>query len=234
MYNLIDALMKLMYQIVFFSLFLNTLTGCKAQTKTDNHITATSQNVIKKIVGGGCDGCEIMYVDMPKIINSADTSAGWFEIGQKLLVTGTVYKPDSKTPAPNVIVYYYHTDNNGYYSPGKGLNEKAGRHGHIRGWVKTGEDGKYFIYTIRPSPYPNASIPAHIHVFIKEPDIDNEYYIDEFVFEDDKLLTAAKRKALENRGGNGIIRVQLSNNLQVGKHNIILGLNIPNYPETLK
>lgn len=225
--------MKRMYLPGFLILLLNGMTGCKAQIKTDNQTQAASQVNTKKIVGGGCDGCELMYVDMPKIINSTDTSAGWFEKGQKLLVSGTVYKPDGRTPAPNVIVYYYHTDNNGYYSAKDGMNEKAGRHGHIRGWVKTAENGKYSIYTIRPSPYPNANIPAHIHVFIKEPNIGNEYYIDEFVFDDDKLLTEAKRKALENRGGNGIMRVLLSNNLQIAEHNIILGLNIPDYPETI-
>jgi len=94
--------------------------------------------------------------------------------------------------------------------------------------------GKYSIYTIKPAPYPNENIPAHIHTSIKEPNIDNEYYIDEFVFDDDKLLTGDKRKALENRGGSGILRVLISGDLQIAEHNIILGLNIPNYPETNK
>ncbi|MEJ7679359.1 MAG: hypothetical protein WKG06_16170 [Segetibacter sp.] len=75
------------------------------------------------------------------------------------------------------------------------------------------------------------NIPAHIHTSIKEPNIDNEYYIDEFIFDDDKLLTSAKRKALENRGGSGILRVLISGDLQIAEHNIILGLNIPNYPD---
>ncbi len=114
------------------------------------------------------------------------------------------------------------------------MDEKAKRHGHIRGWVKTDENGKYLIYTIRPAPYPNEIIPAHIHTSIKEPSIDNEYYIDEFVFDDDKLLTSAKRKALENRGGSGIFRVLISGDLQIAEHNIILGLNIPNYPDKVK
>jgi protocatechuate 3,4-dioxygenase beta subunit len=174
-----------------------------------------------------------MFVGMPKNIKPADTSVGWREKGQKLLVTGTVFKPGGKTPAPNIVIYYWHTDNNGFYSPKTGMDEKAKRHGHIRGWVKTDENGKYSIYTIRPAPYPNRDIPAHIHTSIKEPIIDNEYYIDEFVFDDDKLLTGAKRKALENRGGSGILRILISNDLQIAEHNIILGLNIPNYPGIL-
>ncbi len=214
-------------------LFVILLTACQAQTKnsqTPNTSAATSQDK----VGGGCEDCELMYVGPPAAIASTDTSTGWTEPGQKLLVTGMVYKRDGKTPAPNVILYYWQTDNNGRYSPRPGMDERAKLHGHIRGWVKTDAQGKYAIYTIRPAPYPNRDMPAHIHISVKEPDINNEYYIDDLVFDDDKLLTSAKRKALENRGGNGILRVLLSGGLQVAEHNIVLGLNIPNYPETVK
>ena len=98
------------------------------------------------------------------------------------------------------------------------------------GWVKTDKNGKYSIYTIRPSSYPNSDIPAHINTSIKEPNLANEYYIDEFVFDDDKLLTAAKWKTQENRGGSGILKVSTANGLQITKHDIILDLNIPNHP----
>ncbi|MEO7048362.1 MAG: hypothetical protein ABI091_23895, partial [Ferruginibacter sp.] len=187
-----------------------------------------------KVVGGGCDGCELMYVGMPQKINSVDTSAGWIEKGQRLLVTGIVFKSDGKTPAPDVIIYYWQTDNNGLYSATDEMDERVKKHGHIRGWVKTDVEGKYAIYTIRPAPYPGNSMPAHIHTSIKEPYVGNEYYIDEFVFDDDKLLTSKKRNSLENRGGSGILRVLISNYLQIAEHNIILGLNIPNYPGSVK
>ena len=220
--------MKRLIQFGLFVILFGSLTDCKGQTKTK---TATQKNTsIKKLVGGGCDGCEIMFVGMPANILSVDTSNGWTEKGQKLLVTGKAYKIDGKTPASNVIIYYWQTDNNGYYSSTKGLDEKAKRHGHIRGWVKTDENGSYSIYTIKPAPYPGNNIPAHIHLSIKEPNINNEYYIDEFIFDDDKLLTGEKRKVLENRGGSGILRVLISGDLQIAEHNIILGLNIPNYP----
>ena len=77
-------------------------------------------------------------------------------------------------------------------------------------------------------------MPAHIHTSIKEPNIDNEYYIDDFVFDDDTLLTPEKRKALENRGGSGILSVVFSGDVQIAKHDIILGLHISNYPEENK
>lgn len=222
--------MKKIIKIIFLTFLASTLTNCNGQTKFGNNQTVLKTDK-KKLVGGGCDGCELMYVGMPKNIKAIDTSSGWTEIGQKLLITGTVYKLGGKIPAPNVIIYYWQTDNNGYYSPQEGMDEQAKRHGHIRGWVKSDENGKYSIYTIRPAPYTNDDVPAHIHTSIKEPNIEDEYYIDEFVFDDDILLTGKKRKALENRGGSGVLRVLIDKDLQVAEHNIILGLNIPNYPE---
>lgn len=219
---------KVLHNIILFA-FMSTLTNCNGQIKTDNK-QSELQIDNKKLVGGGCDGCELMYVGMPKSITAIDTSAGWTEKGQKLLITGTVYKLGGKIPAPNVVIYYWQTDNNGYYSPREGMDERAKRHGHIRGWVKSDENGKYSIYTIRPTPYPNRDAPAHIHTSIKEPNIKDEYYIDAFVFDDDKLLTGEKRKAHKNRGGSGILRVLIDKNMQIAEHNIILGLNIPNYP----
>ncbi len=187
------------------------------------------------LVGGGCDGCELMYIGMPENIPSEDTSPGWNEKGQKLVVTGTVFHPDGKTPATDVIIYYWQTDNNGYYSPKPEMDERAKRHGHIRGWVKTDASGQYTIKTIRPAPYPDDVLPAHIHLSVKEPDVANEYYTDEINFDDDKLLIPHfKKYPQENRGGSGVVRVLLKDSLQIAEHDIILGLNIPNYPKKVE
>ena len=215
--------MKRILNIGLFFLFLISFTNCYGQTNKEE----TPTRNINKIVGGGCDGCELMYVGMPKNIQSIDTSSAWNEKGQRLLVTGKVLKLDGITHAPNVIVYYWQTDNNGYYSNGKGKSKK---HGHIRGWVKSDKQGNYSIYTIRPENYPNSDMPEHIHLSIKEPEIIEEYYTDSLVFDDDIKLTGDKRKKFENRGGSGILRVLIDEELQVAEHNIILGLNIPNYP----
>ncbi|MBS1555137.1 MAG: intradiol ring-cleavage dioxygenase [Bacteroidetes bacterium] len=182
-------------------------------------------------VGGGCDGCEIMYHGMPKQINAVDTSAGWFEAGTKLIVKGLVLQRDGRTPAANVVVYYWHTDNNGRYSPAKGAHN-ATRHGHLRGWVKTGRDGRYEIYTIRPAAYPSHDEPQHIHLSIKESELANEYYVDDLVFDDDPLLYRKTKRGFkaENRGGSGVLRIGMKKNIQVAVHDIVLGLNIPNYP----
>ena len=178
--------MKNILSVGCIILFLVTCISCNGQTKRNTTSTKNQQN---KIIGGGCDGCELMYVDMPKNIQSIDTSVAWNDKGQKLLVTGKVLKRDGTTPAPNVIVYYWQTDTNGYYADGKGTSK---RHGRIRGWVQSDAEGNYAIYTVRPAPYPNRDIPAHIHLSIKEPDIDTEYYTDSLEFDDDPLLTAEK------------------------------------------
>jgi protocatechuate 3,4-dioxygenase beta subunit len=187
-----------------------------------------SQSASKGVVGGGCDGCEGIYEGMPERLNWQTMIAPDSEPGERMDVSGVIYQADGKTPAPNVILYAYHTDAKGYYSPAPGASALARRHGHLRGWVRTSEQGEYRFTSIKPAPYPNANIPAHIHPIIKEPDR-NEYYIDEYVFDDDPLLTKEKRSRLENRGGSGIIQLTKSNGVWAGRRNITLGLNIPNY-----
>lgn len=176
-------------------------------------------------VGGGCENCELIYEGMPQTMRSADTAPDWNEPGPKLRINGTVFQSDAKTPAADVIVYYYHTDQQGLYAKRSAADPV---HGYIRGWVKTGADGRYAIYTNRPAPYPDSSMPAHVHVIIKEPGV-QEYYIDELVFDDDPLLTTEERQRLENRGGSGIMRTTSEGAMQIAEHDIVLGLNVPGY-----
>ena len=94
--------------------------------------------------------------------------------------------------------------------------------------MKTNERGEYKFTSIRPAQYPSRQIPAHIHPIIKEPD-KNEYYIDEYLFDDDPILARAQQKQ-ENRGGSGIIHLaKNSEGVWAGRRDIILGLNVPNY-----
>ena len=205
-----------MKKLIFIILAMSCLTAL-AQTKK---------------VGGSCEGCEAIYENtipfekLPAFTTLPDVS--WD--GKKPLgINGTVYKADGKTPAPDVVLYVYHTNEKGIY-PKKG-DEKgwAKRHGYLRGWVKTDQKGFYKFGTLRPAPYPNEDEPAHIHITVKEPGI-NEYYIDEFLFSDDLLLTPERKNKLENRGGSGIVKLVDVGNMYKGERNIYLGKNIPNYP----
>lgn len=197
-----------------------TNNACHAQTQRQNP---------SGIIGGGCDGCEGIYEGMPQELSWQTAVASASEPGEKLEMSGTVYQANGKTPALNVILYVYHTDARGYYSPALNATGLARRHGHLRGWMRTNARGEYKFTTIKPAPYPNADNPAHIHPIFKEPD-KNEYYIDEYVFDDDLLLTQEKRSQLENRGGSGIVHlIKRGDGTLTGKRNIILGLGIPNY-----
>ena len=176
------------------------------------------------------------YYKMPKKLSSTDTSPAYKENGQKILLTGTIYQIDGKTPASNVILYYYQTNTNGIYATKESekrnmpKNKLGQTHGYIRGWLKTDEQGKYSIYTVKPGTYPSRDEPAHVHITVDDKNMEEPYYIDDFVFDNDPLLNTQRRKKMENRGGSGVIRFVQKNNLWVGERNIILGLNIPNYP----
>ena len=185
-----------------------------------------------KKVGGPCEGCEAIYENtvpfenLPSFVELPDVS--WD--GKKPMgINGIVYKADGKTPAPDVVLYLYHTNEKGIYPKKGDENGWAKRHGYLRGWVKTDQKGAYKFGSLRPAPYPGRDEPAHIHVIVKEPGI-NEYYIDEFLFSDDPLLTQARKDKLENRGGSGIIKIVDVGNMYKGERNIYLGKNIPDYP----
>ncbi len=123
--------------------------------------------------------------------------------------------------------YYYQTNEKGLYVPAKNQTQ-ARRHGVLRGWVKTNLKGEYKIYTIQPAPYPKEKIPAHIHMVIKEPQM-NEYYIDDIHFDEDPLLTTAVRNKQPNRAGSGIMLTSEKNGVMYAERNITLGLHIPDY-----
>jgi len=223
--------MKLLYQFGLIAILCNFLTSCNGQTKETNKASDKSQSV-----GGAFENSEFTYYGIPKTISSTDTNSGWNQNGQKLLLTGIVYEFDGKTPVPNVLLYYYHTNTDGKYvhkseeKRSMPPNELGQTHGYIRGWVKTDSLGRYFIYTVRPGVYPTKDAPAHVHVTVKEPNDINEYYIDDFVFDEDKLVNTAYRNKMENRSGSGVLRLVQKDNLFIGERNIILGLNIPDYP----
>lgn len=182
-----------------------------------------------KLVGGPCEGCEAVFEYENKELFAVDTLPDFNDEGPKLKVTGTIYQPDGITPAKGVILYIYHTDQNGIY-PKKGNETGWGRrHGYLRGWIKTDSEGKYTFYTLRPGVYPSRNAPAHIHATILEPD-GKYYWIVDFLFDDDLLISESDRFRESPRGGNnGILYLQQDGNLWISERDIILGKNVPGY-----
>ena len=189
-----------------------------------------SQNPVStKLVGGPCEGCEAIFEYGDKIVTAVDTLPGFIEEGPKIKVTGTIYQNDGTTPAENVILYIYHTDQLGIYATKGGELGWAKRHGYIRGWVKTDKDGKYSFYTLKPGVYPSRSSPAHIHPTILEPG-GKYYWLGSYHFDGDTLLTKNEINPKSPRGGSsGLLFLKMEGDIWVGSRDFILGKNIPDY-----
>jgi protocatechuate 3,4-dioxygenase beta subunit len=182
----------------------------------------------EKQVGGGCDGCEIMYVDMPSNISWSGSLTSPSEAGERLEISGTVYDKTGSVPQSGIIIYLYQTNAAGLYAPAPNQNHASRRHGGLRGWVKTNEQGQYKFSTIIPGAYPDSTLPAHIHPTIKE-NGKTAYYIDDYVFKGFYKVDENYIRKQELRAGSGIIEIKKQNNMWTGKRDLYLGLNIPNY-----
>ncbi|WP_192347465.1 intradiol ring-cleavage dioxygenase [Algoriphagus sp. Y33] len=210
MKNLTIAILMLLLQVSY---------ACQSQTNSSKN---------DRFVGGGYEGCEAIFEFGDKKLSPVDTLPLYFENKPKLEIIGSVFHKDGKTPAANVIIYIYHTNRKGEYQTCGNEKGWAKRHGIIRGWVKTDKDGKYTFFTFRPGAYPTRDEPEHIHATIKEPG-KTAYYLDDFVFEDDPILTLEMRRKMANRGGSGIMKpIQVHDMLTI-RRDIILGQNIPDY-----
>jgi len=102
--------------------------------------------------------------DAPTQIASAGRIATANEPGEPLMIEGTVVDDDTKAPVAGVVVYAYHTDSTGHYRNDGASEWSAENTPRLRGWVKTDSHGQFEWQTIRPAPYPNRDVPAHIHV----------------------------------------------------------------------
>jgi protocatechuate 3,4-dioxygenase, beta subunit len=215
--------------------FLSVVGYACGQSQSSNLPKAekTPKKPEKITILGGCEGCEAVYEHQGNLSSELYLPDYQENTGKKLKISGIVYQNDGKTPAQDVILYLYHTDQKGLYSC-KGNETGSGKkHGYIRGWLKTNAKGEYTIFTQRPASYPNSKFLAHIHAFVHEP-AKGVYYIDDFVFADDKFMDNKYRQNEEKRGGSGILQVSDNQSIIECKRDIILGLNIPDYPKLPK
>jgi protocatechuate 3,4-dioxygenase beta subunit len=182
------------------ALMATPLLSCSAQKATNAQtIVDRSRGRLPYTNGFGSMPCSKCIA--PPTMSPHITIADDDEPGERLVISGTIFQPDGKTPAESLVLYVYHTDNTGYYS-----KDDDPYNPRLRGWMKTGPDGKYEFRTIKPAPYPRRDTPAHIHAQIYSDKI-TEYAIDEYWFEGDPLINdSQKKKLLTGRGGfNSII-----------------------------
>ncbi|HLL74324.1 MAG TPA: hypothetical protein VK421_03595 [Pyrinomonadaceae bacterium] len=112
------------------------------------------------------------------------------ESGVPLVVSGTIYAADGRTPLEGATLFVYHTDARGIYSDSRGEPAATAR---LRGMMLTGREGRYEFRTIRPASYPGTDNPAHIHASVKAPGL-AERWIAEYWFEDDPLIPKSERE----------------------------------------
>jgi protocatechuate 3,4-dioxygenase beta subunit len=124
---------------------------------------------------------------MPAQPQSSGRIAPAGEPGTPLILSGTVVAADGTTPLAGVVVYAYHTDATGHYVNG-GVSIEAGEnHPRLRGWVKTDANGHFEFTTIRPAPYPNRDVPAHVHIHVWGAGYPRQWF--EVEFQGDPLLS---------------------------------------------
>lgn len=177
------------------------------------------------VIGGPCQGCDLVFVGLPTELTPSSRIAPPKEPGEPLILEGTVRHLDG-SPASGIIVYAYHTNDEGVYP------KDTTMHGRLRGWARTEADGRYQFTTIRPAGYPDGAETAHIHLHVIEPGV-GTYYIDNVVFDDAPDLPRRLRETAKNaRAGSGLTYPKRNDGIWHVQRDIILGRNIPNYPQT--
>ncbi len=207
-----------------FVLMLACLFGCTASE--GGQVTGR-----EPIVGGPCEGCEAVFLGLPADLSSVARIGPRGEPGEPMQIEGKVMHHDG-TAAAGTIVYAYHTNAEGIYPRDeKFRGQSAYKHGMLRGWVKTDENGRYRFDTVRPASYPNSDLPQHIHMHVIEPGR-STYYIDDIVFKDDPRLTPDRLdQYIHGRGGTGVVTPRRDQGgIWLVERDIILGKGIPNYP----
>lgn len=178
---------------------------------------------------GGCDGCEGIFEYKGRILSAVDTLPDFESAEIKVRISGTIYQPDGVTPAEGVILYVYQTNAAGIYPSHGDEKDWSKTHGHIRGWIKTGKDGHYTFFTQKPGAYDTRPVAAHIHPTILEPN-GKYYWIENYLFEDDPLLTPEQRNPKAPVGGpGGVLKLERMGDLWVADRDIVLGKNVKGY-----
>jgi protocatechuate 3,4-dioxygenase, beta subunit len=136
----------------------------------------------------------------PPVLSASARIAPATEPGIPLTIRGRVFRHDGRTPAPDIVVFAYHTDATGHYDA-----PSAGPHSwRLRGWAKTDAEGRFEFATIRPAPYPNRHIAAHVHFSIDGPGVSRQDA--GLLFEGDPFLTVAEQQDSAKAGVFGSVR----------------------------
>jgi Dioxygenase len=106
--------------------------------------------------------------------------------GERLLVEGTVYRADCRTPLAGASVAVWQTNAAGEYGPGQGTGTE--RCCYLAAALRTDQRGRYRFETVKPGHYKGEAEPppAHIHFAVQHPDTTG--LLTELLFEGDPWL----------------------------------------------
>ena len=183
-----------------FPLLLNCKNSTLAQKSEENILSLIKKNANTSPAVNWCGA-----IDAPDDVSWRTALSKKSDKDEPLIISGTVFESDGKTPAPNVLIYFYHTDSDGFYN-----RKRDGEplHGHFRGWMLTGANGKYEFSSIKPAPYPERKFAAHVHMTLTGINF-KEDSIDSILFEGDKFITPLERNLAGKKGGfNPILKLE--------------------------
>ena len=132
----------------------------------------------------------------PRTVASTSRIAPANEPGTPMVIHGRVFERDGKTPARDVIVFAYQTDNTGVYGD---------RGWRLRGWARSDAEGRFAFHTIRPGSYPSSRNPAHVHLTIEGPKLPRRW-APELRFMDDPFVSAVDKRESQAAGAFGSVR----------------------------
>jgi catechol 1,2-dioxygenase len=122
--------------------------------------------------------------------------------GTPLVISGTVYAADCRTPLAGAVIEAWQTDARGVYGPGQAADEL--RCCYLQGTVQTDSAGRYRIQTIRPGHYrgEDPPPPAHIHLNVSHED---GGVLTEVTFADDPYVSDAAEAVRLRKQGEQLI-----------------------------
>lgn len=181
------------------ALSLPLLIACEGSGHAQRNDSSILAQIKKNARAAGVEG--MGAIDAPADVSWRTALATAADEGEPMVISGTIFQSDGKTPAPNVLIYLYHTDAHGIY--GRAGQHKHGKH---RGWMLTDEKGRYEFSSIRPASYPNSTQSQHVHMTLTGTDF-REDWIDSILFEGDRFLTDRERR-IERGVLNHVVKLE--------------------------